>query len=305
MRISCPAAGALLGLAASLVLFQGPLAALVRLALDNEQYSHILFVPLLSAAFLFWLRARIWSQTARSWTHGAAWLTLSLCLLLLSRLIPAGSGVSLAMAIAAFLAVLAAVFVSSFGPRALRAAGFPFGLSLLLIPLPPCLVHAAVVALQGASADWTQLLFRLTGMPALREGMTFLLPGVAIEVAEECSGIRASTALFITAILFSRLGLQSIPARLALVLFSLPLAVFKNAVRITTISWLGVYVSPDYFHSPIHHSGGPLFGLFSLAILVPVLLLLRRSELIFRRRAPRNTAPAACSAAGPSIEVRP
>jgi exosortase/archaeosortase family protein len=60
--------------------------------------------------------------------------------------------------------------------------------------------------------------------------------------------------------------------------FTIPVVIFKNAVRIVTISCLGVYVDPRFLHGKLHQYGGIPFSFVSLAILVPLLLALQRGE---------------------------
>lgn len=283
----------LLVLVASILLFREPLTALFSLAGSNEQYSHTLFAPFLCAGFLYWHRARIFSQPAYSLRLGAPLLGLGVFIYLMSNAWspPMDRGNVPTVAISGFVLVSTAAFILFYGRHSFMAAQFPFALFLLFIPLPQSLVHSAVTALQRASADWTYALFHLISMPVLRDGMMFMLPGVTIEVAEECSGIRASTALLITSVILSRLFLRSTWAKVLLVLLAIPIAVLKNAVRIATISWLGVYVSPEYLNGSLHHSGGPLFSLFALGILIPLLLGLQRGEAaVQKRRAPLLTA---------------
>ena len=55
--------------------------------------------------------------------------------------------------------------------------------------------------LQKGSADACYALFRLIGVPVLRNGFRFALPGVEIEVAEQCSGIHSGLSLFIAGLL--------------------------------------------------------------------------------------------------------
>jgi len=124
----------------------------------------------------------------------------------------------------------------------------------------------------------TYALFKLFGVPVLWRHFKFLLPGVEIEIAQECSGIRSSSALFITSILAGYMFLQSNWRRAVFSIFTIPVVIFKNAVRIVTISYLGVYVDPRFLHGKLHQYGGVPFSLVSLAILVPVMLALQKSE---------------------------
>jgi exosortase/archaeosortase family protein len=109
--------------------------------------------------------------------------------------------------------------------------------------------------------------------------MAFELPGVAIEVAKECSGIRSTLALLITSIMAGYLFLESGWNRIILVLSIFPLTILKNAFRIITLSLLAVYMDKSWLTgSFLHQSGGIFFFLLALAILFPVFLLLRKTE---------------------------
>lgn len=121
-------------------------------------------------------------------------------------------------------------------------------------------------------------LFKLLGVPVFWQHFKFLLPGVQIEIAEECSGIRSSMALFITSIVAGHLFLHSGWSKGLFSLLTVPVVIFKNAVRIVTISCLGVYVDPSFLHGRLHRYGGLPFSLISLAILAPLLLALQRGE---------------------------
>jgi exosortase len=151
-------------------------------------------------------------------------------------------------------------------------------LLLLTIPPPAASMRWAEVALQHASADVSYVILKLTGTPVFRHGLVFSLPGMDIEVARECSGIRSTTALLITAILAGHLLLRASWSKACLVLLAIPVSIFKNAVRIATLSWLGVYVNPEVLHGELHRYGGLPFTLLALGLLVPLLLGLMRLE---------------------------
>ena len=116
--------------------------------------------------------------------------------------------------------------------------------------------------------------------------MVFELPGIAIEVAKECSGIRSSLALIITSLIAGYMFLQTGWKRIVLVLAIFPLMLIKNAIRITTISLLAVYVDKSFLTgSFLHSSGGIFFFLIALALLAPFLLYLKKTE---KKSVPNN-----------------
>ena len=77
----------------------------------------------------------------------------------------------------------------------------------------------------------------------VRDGTVFALPGIVIQVAQECSGIHSSWVLFITSVLASHLFLRTRWRRFVLVAFAIPLAVLRNGFRILVIGLLCVHVA--------------------------------------------------------------
>jgi exosortase len=151
-----------------------------------------------------------------------------------------------------------------------------------MIPIPAGILDHVVTGLQTGSAEVAYRLFRLVGAPVFRESMfKFSLPGVTIEVAGECSGIRSGMSLLISSIVAGYLCLRSNWSRILLCLLTIPIVIFKNAVRIVTISLLGVYVDPDFLHGRLHQYGGLPFSILALVLLAPIVFSLIRIE---RRR---------------------
>ena len=130
-----------------------------------------------------------------------------------------------------------------------------------------------------ASADTSAVLFRALGIPSFRHGFRFQLPGLEIEIASECSGIRSTFALVLVSVLAGYILLRSPYGRISLALAAIPIGIFKNAVRIVALSYLGVYVDRAYLEGRLHHQyGGLVFSSLSLLLVIPLILLLRRLE---------------------------
>jgi exosortase/archaeosortase family protein len=66
---------------------------------------------------------------------------------------------------------------------------------------------------------------------------------------------------------------------MVMVLAILPLAVLKNGIRIVTLTLLAIHVDPGFLSGQLHHEGGIVFFLLSLAMLAPLLFILRRYEV--------------------------
>jgi exosortase C (VPDSG-CTERM-specific) len=178
----------------------------------------------------------------------------------------------------AFLFLLAGGAILLLGQRFILAILFPVLFLIFMVPFPVALENGIERFFQYWSADAVQLFYRMTDTTFLRDGQVFQLPGITIQVAQECSGVRSSLVLFMTSLLAGYLFLRSPWKRGLFALIVIPLGIFRNAFRILTISLLCIHVDPNYIHSPIHHRGGPIFFALSLIPFMLLLYLLRRSE---------------------------
>jgi exosortase len=244
---------------------------LVGLSLREEHHSHIVLVPLISAALVFLGRGQIFARLGTGWGTGIG-------LVLGGGLLHSLSSASLSLSILAVVLIWAGGFALCYGLQALRAGVFPALFLCLMVPVPDVVLNLAIGWLQQGSAEVSSVLFHLAGTPVLRSGFTFELPAVTIEVAEECSGIRSSVALMIVSLLVGHLFLRSVWAKALLVLATLPLLVVKNGIRIVTLSLLANYVDPSFLAGSLHRKGGILFFLLALALLAPAVALLQRAE---------------------------
>lgn len=264
----------------SLLLFRVPVSNLVSLALRDERYSHILLIPFISLGLIWLERNRIFFDSSYCPGVGIPLLLACVVLSILSRagVSPFGENQSLFVSIFAIVLIWTALFILCFGLYPFRRALFPVMFLLLMVPLPVGLMDKAVAALQKGSAEAAFTLFKLAGVPVFRDGFQFSLPGVAIEVAEECSGIRSGVSLVISSILAGHLFLRSNWRRVCLILFTVPIVIFKNGLRIVTISWLGVYVDRGFLYGSLHKHGGLPFSLIALALMALLLFVLRKPE---------------------------
>jgi hypothetical protein len=100
-------------------------------------------------------------------------------------------------------------FVLCCGPGTFKKAAFPLLILLCLVPPPAFLLLRMVEGLQHGSAEVSYLLFRLTGVPVLKTGVSFLLPGAVVEVAPQYSSIRSSCCLMLMGLVAGHVFLHS------------------------------------------------------------------------------------------------
>jgi len=258
--------------------FVYPLARIFGIALQNDLHSYIPLVPVISGYLVYTQPIR---DIALRSSAGAAAIMGALGIAVLGAAMGSG-GLSghdnLSLMMLAYLCFVVGSGFLFLGMEWMSAAAFPVAFLIFMVPLPEAAVTWVELALVAASADAAALFFQWTGTPVFRTGLVLNLPGIALEVAQQCSGIRSTLVLFITSVLTANLFLKSPWRRFVLVAFVIPLAIVRNGFRILVIGLLCVHIGPHMRDSFIHHRGGPIFFALSLIPLSLLVFWLRRHD---------------------------
>jgi exosortase len=269
---------------------------MASLSVQDERASHILLIPCISAFLVFLHRKRIFRATHYSPFIGLPLLIIAAVLGygLKTRISHLNNTDHLSVLATLMVMVWIAAFILCYGMSAFKAAAFPLLFLLLMIPIPVAVSERVVSMLQKGSAEACYGLFRIIGIPFIRHGFQFSLPGVDIEVAEQCSGIHSALSLFIAGLLLQHILLQGTWKQIFFTVCIFPIAIFKNAVRIVTIAWLGIHVNADFFQGQLHRQGGLPFSILAIVLLGVLLWLLRRPLVLSGKR---NATPQLSSGA--------
>lgn len=252
----------------------------MRYAAQSDLHSHILLVPFITGYLLYNQRGRLLAAYRSSiagtvTVGGIGFAALAVGIELRQSL---SVNDELALKALAFVSFVAAGGFLFLGARWMAAKAFPVAFLIFMVPLPDAAVDWLEKASMLASAEAAALYFNVAGTTMVRHGTVFELPGIVLQVAQECSGIRSSWVLLISGLLASHLFLRTGWRRIVLVAFVIPLGILRNGFRIFVIGWLCVHVGPEMVDSPIHRRGGPLFFALSLVPLFLLLWWLRRQE---------------------------
>lgn len=267
-----------LGVMALITLVYWPiLQAMVHHWSINPDYSHgYLIVPL---AFYFAYEKKYILEAAPisgSW-WGVVLLTVGLALLSLGQL-----GSLLTPLRASFVFTLMGVVLLLLGKDVFRILLFPMAFLLLMVPLPQSLVNVVAFPLQLVAAEWAVWSMQLTGIPVLLEGNIIHLATGKLFVAEACSGLRSLMALITLGVVFAHFFRAGRPIQqVALVLSTIPIAIFVNAVRVGLTGYLAHYFGQEVAGGFIHDFQGLIT--FSVAFLM-LLGEARLLELIAAQR---------------------
>ena len=262
------------------LLFIQPLTRLMVYAAGSDLHSHIVLVPFVAGYLLYDRRAALPAPGRRSLAGATLPGTAGIVALAAGFMWRGSLSLNdhLALMALAYVSLLAAGGFLFLGAKWMASAAFPVAFLIFMAPLPDAAVNWLENASAIASAEATAWYFAAAGTPNVRHGTVFELPGIVIQVAQECSGIRSSWVLFITSLLAAHLFLESPWRRFVLVAFVIPLGILRNGFRVFVIGMLCVRVGPHMIDSVIHHRGGPIFFALSLVPLFLLLWWLRRGE---------------------------
>lgn len=262
-------------------LFCGPLKELAELSFDDALYSHFLLIPMVSIYFFVLDRKTIFAKTCCSLHAGIPLLVAGvlICWVGKSQFTVSNRNDYLSLMMFSYFSCFIGAFISCYGIRAFRKALFPLLFLIFIVPIPTPILDSLIKLLLIGSADISYAIFRILGVPVYRVDFVFELPGIAVEVAKQCSGIRSTIGMFITSVIAGHMLLRTGWGKIGLILAIFPITIFKNAVRICTISLLAAYVDKSWLTSSwLHKSGGIVFFGFGLIFLAAALWMLRKFE---------------------------
>ena len=289
MSLDYKRVGLFLAVVAGLVLY-GPVREYLYWTYKSAYYTHVVLIPLVFAYLVFTQRREIFEDVSYAFVPGGAGCRPG------PASVRCGGGdggrveqerLQCACRVRHGACRLGA-FVALFGLRASRAAQFPLLFLAFMVPLPTVVENWIIRVLQLGSAEFVAFLFQFTGMPVLRDAVVFHLPGISIEVAPQCSGIRSSLALVITCVLAGHMFLKTTWKKALLVLAVLPITMLKNGIRIVTLSVLAVYVDRGFLESSLHRDGGIVFFVLALLLMAPILFLLGAGQRGYEGRGGRD-----------------
>jgi exosortase len=267
----------------STVIWWRDLRATFGLAIRNDAYTHILLIlPICAILIVLRFKDRAFRPTPGR-LGGSLMMGMSILIgfagLTWVRPIVFTDDVHLAIEMSAIVLWWIGSFVFCFGTRIFRDCAFPLLLLLWLVPIPEVALNRIVEGLQHGTASITRGMFTMVGVPVTQKATSVSIPGLTVEVSEECSSIRSSMMLVVIAMVMSYLLLRSAWGRAIVILAAVPLCIAKNGLRVFTLTALGAYVDPGVLNSPLHRQGGVLFLAVALAGLSAMIWIVRRLEL--------------------------
>jgi exosortase len=179
-----------------------------------------------------------------------------------------------------FLIALSFLFTASglilyvYGKALMRALLFPLAFLIFAIPLPVEFLDTVGYFLQELSARYPAALLELFGISVIRVGAEIHLADAAFIIGLPCSGMNSLISLLALAALFVYLLRCPWYKKGVLLCSAVPLAIFANILRVTSLLLIANAYGADTASGFYHTLFSPLLFIIALLCLLLVSILI-------------------------------
>lgn len=215
---------------------------------ESEDYSHAIFVPLISGFLLWQRRAEL---AAMKWEPNYLWGTLGCAFFSLQHMIAHMGGDPYLQRTSIVGLIVAAVLLFG-GWKVLKACAFPLALLIFSIPLPHIVYRQLTLPLQLFASEVAENALTLLGIPVYRDGNVIELANQKLSVVEACSGIRSLLSLSYLSLIYAYFFDPKVWMRIALLIATVPIAIVANSGRVTATGIITEFdpeLAKGFFHS--------------------------------------------------------
>ena len=213
-------------------------------SVPESYYQHAPLIPFIVGLMLWHRRAALSAAQKRPAPIALLLLVPALALLVFALKLPAE-----ALESAAFLFSIVGAVWLTFGTVVVRVAAFPLAFLWLMAPLPRPLLNDSTLHVQMASTVLADKILHLMLFHTTLVGNVIHMDDYSLFVDVPCSGFKLLLALLTFSAAFAYLVDGTTARRIGLFLFSLPLSLIVNGVRIALIGVVGECVGPDAAHT--------------------------------------------------------
>ena len=178
--------------------------------------------------------------------------------------------------------VLVGLCLIHLGWAKVREIGFALLIIPVMFPFPAIINNQITLKLKLISSQVGVKLLHLYGMSAYREGNVIDLGFTQLQVVDACSGLRYLFPILIVGLLLGYFFRLTYWKWALLVVFTVPVIILNNGLRIAATGVLYEIFGPVVAEGFFHDFAGWFTFMTAFALLLPVVLLLRRGR---RRKA--------------------
>ncbi len=241
---------------------------------NDEYYGHGLIVPIISGFLLYRKKDEFLAQPSVGHRFGLPLILIGLAMHLVATWWDVNFGSGFALIVTIF-----GVCIWLYGLPATRVAAFPLAYLAFGVPIARLLVDQFAQPLQIFSAQFGAAFSTAIGIPTVREGTVIHIPEYTFEVAIVCSGLKSAIAMTALGALYAYLVVAPMWKRVAIVVLSVPVALFANGSRIALTLILGRIFGSKAAEGFFHEASGIFVFLMALIGLFIVGTVLKCSKI--------------------------
>ena len=244
-----------------------------------SDWGHTLLIPAISGYFVWLKRDQLVATPFRPSWWGIAVFLLGMSIYMLSAFGPPAVQHHNVRGLGAAIALLGGA-LAIFGLRSFRSLWFPWAYWLVFgQTISERVLSRVTERLQDWSAIGADILMNTFGIDVERVGNVLTIhfsDGTShpLNVAEACSGMRTLMAFLAIGVAMAALGLSTWWQRAALVIAGIPISLFVNILRVTSLGLLSI-IDPNL-------SAGEFHSMVGLVWLVPAFLLFLGAMWVIR-----------------------
>jgi exosortase len=270
-------------LVASLLLYKIAIVSLISAVIHREGSSHGVFVPFLSAFFL-WTKRETLRELEPRYDY------LGIPVIIVGALFGIFYAGAFQVRLLSFLALASGLIILIVGRNAFKEVAFPVLFLIAMIPIPEGFyVHLAdlVRDITFAGSSW---LISLFGITYHKKGLLIHLPNAVLSIATGCSGIRYLVSYFVFGIAYAYLYREGSKSRLLIVLSTIPISLAASVCRLTAIFTLTYMFGPRMaeYWPHVFISWSVFLGVLILTVALDLYLHARYFESAAERSKPRK-----------------
>ena len=197
---------------------------------EDSYYSHGFFVPFVSLFFAYQLKGQLASAKQQSSSMGLIVLIIALFLHILGTVLYVFSISGFSLWI-----FLVGLTLFLFGKEITKIAWSPLLFLVFMLPLPMTVIASISFPLKMFAAEVGVRIVSMLGVPVYHEGFNIFIPAGHLLVGNPCSGLRSLIVFLAMGFIFACLSATSSIKKWLLFLFSIPIALFSNIIRISIL----------------------------------------------------------------------
>ncbi|MFK7790090.1 MAG: exosortase/archaeosortase family protein [Phycisphaeraceae bacterium] len=273
------------------------LSRMVRIALDDPDWSHMLIIPFISIYYIHLNRQKLMATPRRICRWGLPFIVLGLSGYVLG-IYPIQN--DMAMGYSMMLTIFGIVLLL-LGPAMMRILWFPIAFLFFAIKVSDAIWSIVASKMQTLAAHGAVLVLdltsALTGVHATLSGSTINLdygqlnPPTPMNVAEACAGMRMLMAFLALGVALAFLFPRAWWQRVIMMALAAPIAIFVNIMRVAVLGWLHL-IDPSLAHGDFHVFVGMLMLIPAAGLLMLVGWCLDKAVISVGKK-PKPPAPLA------------